>query len=469
MSETPVRDNPYFRLPMEFDPLHYYGSGYILRQVLLTVSSPTMDDLELFAFPGMGKTTLLRYLAHPQGAFRQHADWLQAPFDRQPERILPVLVEFRQMPGGMRALDYLYLRFLEACRGPAVNAAARLKPLLEQLGRPEQVGAGQPETRLLPLDRDLALLRESGIRVVFLLDDFDLIFGSLTATETSNLRPLRRSAAFILCTERSLQAVNPEAAGSPFFQTITKVRMSGLSFPEAQDLLADPARRAGVTFPDADIDAVLRLTGQHLYLVLLAGRVLWDLRAALGLLEQPETALASAQLTLLQARLTAEFQPSFLIYMQRLEAVEKAALLRLARGDAPSPADIALFRSLEFKGLITLDGAQYRLFSPLFAQLLLQTPAREEARPTQPAVLRTRLTKTEQTLNAYLHAHAGRACTFEELWEAVWGKTYQDEDPRQVRRRIQVTLSRLREKLAQNGEDDILNVREVGYRVAGTP
>jgi len=323
--------------------------------------------------------------------------------------------------------------------------------------------------RLLPLDRDLALLRESGIRVVFLLDDFDLIFGSLTATETSNLRPLRRSAAFILCTERSLQAVNPEAAGSPFFQTITKVRMSGLSFPEAQDLLADPARRAGVTFPDADIDAVLRLTGQHLYLVLLAGRVLWDLRAALGLLEQPETALAPAQLTLLQARLTAEFQPSFLIYMQRLEASEKAALLRLARGDAPSPADIALFGSLEFKGLITLDGAHCRLFSPLFAQMLLQAPAAEEARPALPSALRTRLTKTEQTLNDYLHAHAGRACTFEELWEAVWGKTYQDEDPRQVRRRIQVTLSRLREKLAQNGEDDILNVREVGYRVAGTP
>src|SRR5215217_2466453 len=106
-------ENPYLRLPTGFDPHKFYGSLHWVHFVLEEVSATPPRDLELIGLPGMGKTTLLQYLAHPDGAFAQHAEWLQPPFHKEPERIFPVLVDFRQAPTDTHPFVYLCRRFHE--------------------------------------------------------------------------------------------------------------------------------------------------------------------------------------------------------------------------------------------------------------------------------------------------------------------------------------------------------------------
>src|SRR5690242_5498642 len=73
--------NPYFRLAITFDPKTFYGSFELVRFVLETISEPqTIAPIQLLGFPGMGKSTLLRYIAHPEGALHEHRDWLNAPY-----------------------------------------------------------------------------------------------------------------------------------------------------------------------------------------------------------------------------------------------------------------------------------------------------------------------------------------------------------------------------------------------------
>lgn len=92
--------NPYFRLPIAFDPREYYGSQSWVRFVLEEISALTPRSLELIGLPNMGKSTLLRYVAHRHGALERNRDWLQEPFRQEPHRLIPVLVEFRRLPTG---------------------------------------------------------------------------------------------------------------------------------------------------------------------------------------------------------------------------------------------------------------------------------------------------------------------------------------------------------------------------------
>src|SRR5438270_9586739 len=113
--QTRTLVNPYFRLAITFDPTTFYGPFELVRFILETISEPqTIAPLQLFGFPGMGKSTLLRYIAHPEGALHNHRDWLNAPFRKEPERLFPVLVEFRLLPRrNAFPFVYLYERFYQ--------------------------------------------------------------------------------------------------------------------------------------------------------------------------------------------------------------------------------------------------------------------------------------------------------------------------------------------------------------------
>jgi DNA-binding response OmpR family regulator len=77
------------------------------------------------------------------------------------------------------------------------------------------------------------------------------------------------------------------------------------------------------------------------------------------------------------------------------------------------------------------------------------------------------LSSLETALFEYLGKHKDRICSFDELAREVWKikSTESNNDMELLRRRIQVTISRLRKKLQESFESDIVSIRDQGYRL----
>jgi hypothetical protein len=473
---TPVvPENPYIRLPITFDPAQFYGPLTAVRAVLECISAAIPHSTELAGLPGMGKSTLLRYLAHPEGALAQHRAWLGGRYAQAPEGIFPICVEFRLCPADMHPFLYLSRRFHEEFAAYQQRVApALLAPdfrLPAPPAGPEPASADVAQT-VNALEQATEALAEQGVRPVLLLDDFDVAFARLDYEETTRLRPWRDSVAFVLVTEEPLHRVNPLAVGSPFFQVLTPVYMDGLARAEAREMLEDPARRAGHPFPTEDVDAIVPLAGGHPYLLIRAGAALWDLRERLGLLAPPGPPLSGEQHAVLRGDLQTGFTRSFELYWARLEVSEQTALETLLHGGAGAPksSHYASLSSLARKGLVAYDLEHgYTFFSPLFAEFLRTRPAvaPAPAAPPPPAEPPAALDLTgyEGRLYDYLRLYPGRVCSFDELWDKVWEGPRSAAGQDQIRRRMQVTVSRLRNKLKKATGEDVVSVRDQGYRL----
>jgi DNA-binding response OmpR family regulator len=104
--------------------------------------------------------------------------------------------------------------------------------------------------------------------------------------------------------------------------------------------------------------------------------------------------------------------------------------------------------------------AKYEAFSPLFGEFI----AKKTSSPK--ASTESGLTGFETTLYDYLRRHTDRICTFEELSQALWDRPMWEmsvKSHKDQRRRIQVAVSRLRQKLMHAGED-IYSSRGQGYQ-----
>ena len=454
--------NPYFLLPLHFDPAKYYGPMQTVSQVLEAISGTYPAAVELSGLPGIGKTTIMRYLAHPEGAIKKHPDKLQENFREDPDRLFPVLVEFKHLPTTVHPFSYIHNRFHAAYSEFKERTGKPLPGLRPGFENHADNGDGIDK-----MEQELYELSRARIRPVFMMDDFDLAFERLTLAETTRLRPLRAFVSFVLGTERPLNIVNPEAAGSPFFSTLMVVRVTGLSSEETHNLLTKPAIDHKKKLPDKEVEFVAGLTGNHPYLLILAGKHLWELREQLGILDSSGTWLTDQQLNLLQGRFNVAFSAFFRLYLERLTSEELAVLKRI------SVSKEATIRSEEYFYLAALIGRavvisdkpnQYKPFSPLFKEFLLSEGKGEVEEVEK---VEEHFGGLEAKLYEYLRQNTERICTFPELSEEVWGVPYQEED-KDMRRRIQVTVSRIRSKLKESpthSGEAILSMRDRGYKL----
>jgi len=452
--------NPYARIGLTSQLLQMYGYRSQVRSILEKISATPPGSVELLGLPGMGKTTLLRHLASVSSTTDSaDREWLQAPFDDHPYRLMPVLVEFRLLPTGKHPLVYIHKRFSEDWR--QYRSRAAIDPSLpdDALAPPPERRLADADTAAQVIEEYIQLLKDAGVRTVLLLDDFDLALAHMSYEDATRMRPWRDAVAFVLATELPFHTVQSQAAGSPFFQTIPLERIAGFTVDEARQAVRKPALDIGVELLASDIDFVLQQSGGHPHLLVLAAKSLWDLRAQLNLNDREPLARHEA---ILRGRLAEDFSRTFHVYLKQLTDAELRILRALSAKTAHplNGSDLTALASLEAKGIACFDPGTglYRPFSPLFADFMTGSTGGWSA---QQKPIPADMSKLERSLYEYLRGHAGRECTIEELSREVW----QSADAEGAKRRIQVTVSRLRNKLRASTGEDILAARDRGYRL----
>ena len=459
-----IIDNPYSRVRMYFRPDEFYGSQAIIAQLVEGMGAmPQPRSFELVGLPGMGKTTTLRELAHPEGALAPNTgyhEYLSGPFRNGQYRFFPVHVQFRTMPTDMHAFTYLCDRFVDEWERRLEEQ--QLARALSELGERPRA----PECTAW-LQRACEKLNRLGVRPVLLLDDFDLPFAQMDETETVRLRPFRRVVAFVIATEQRLERVNAEAAGSPFFYDIGLIELTGLDPDDAGRLVRESAETAGYPFPEQDCALVLEQVGRHPAPLFRACTALWELRQSLNL--APDVPLSDKERDMLLGRLETELEHPFWLYWNRLDEKEQTALASLARNREQLTR--TQLKALDLlgkeKGLVEYDPdlEMFRFFSPLFARFVHDSTA------TSGVDISRILTGREYQLYQHLRDHADRSCTFEELHEEIWQRSVgeSEEHKDQAKRRVQVAVSRLRSKLEKHTGESVISVRDRGYRLVPGP
>jgi hypothetical protein len=458
---TTYLDNPFYQLPLRSGAERYYGSRAWAELILQGASGTPPRSFDLLGLPGMGKSSLLRYIAASKGALEKEKKALQHPFDEKPSKIFPVLTEFRLLPTDVHPFVYLAERYFDEYKGYRERHGGAKSPL------PDLKWPGDnrtPETAAVSVEDALMSLGERGVRAILLLDDFHLAFERLSLAETTRLRPWRENAAFVLSTERPLNKVNANAAGSPFFQTLSLVPFGGLTVKEARRILDEPAAQAGWPFHPKDIDFTLEHAGAHPRLLITAGGALWEVREGLGVTRDRNVAVSKDHASVLIGHYKERFTPTFEMYLEHLEEKEQEALKAMVAGDASTahqPA-LAYLMKLGLAILTPAGGGGYRPFSPLFGEFI------EAAGWDRPEERIVDGSGVEAKLLEYMTLRRGAVCTFEELSRNVWGEGGgSGQDRAAMQRRIQVAVSRLRKRLQESSVGDVRSVRGQGYKLVG--
>lgn len=469
--------NPYTDFLSDARFVHFGREG-MLQELAQVISVPNPDHRDLHGLSGMGKTSLLRYLAgipSTDGRFIEHyREYLNGEYKQHPERLF-----FLYLSGWIDSIHPFVLMARELnSRLREYVAAATEKPDIDgALLAPLTVGDDERAEAFDILETTVRALSLAGIRPVLLFDNFDteLGFGKLDVDEVGRLGSVREYGSLIFATERLLEEVNPAAKGSPLFKQLTQMPFRNMHDDQAAQFLRAPLELAKVDLPAADIDHLIELAGGFRYLLLLAGRALWDLRRHLGLHDKPAEPLSESMLLYLDERLRQEFWRPFEHSFQNLNAHQQAVLIDLARRETISLDSLlkagnqsSRLSWLEQYGLIdVLPDGRLRLFSRLFQEFVLGQ-AKAQAAQATPSLASTDLTVQQETLYNVFRNRPDEVVTFEELGRMLWGwpssrraKDIQKGDLDKIR----IAVSKLRRELekSQTGES-IVSLRSRGYR-----
>lgn len=476
-------------------------------ELLLTgVSEARPKAISLVGPWGIGKSFLLQFLAHPQGARCVFTQVIGPSFADDPERLVFVMIDFGRYEiedmTSARLLTLLYESLLVALAGLLKIPDARLIPLdrmpatrqpsaavlrdqTHQLIRQARdaaddselrerfeaaFGASQP-AKLIEL---LKLLDTWGLRAVFLIDRFDAIAPRLERAAFDHLRALTPVASMVIATRKPLsEQVPAEAQTSPFFNLLERLDLMNLHFLSVEDarrmILEPPTwfpETADFRFSDSDVDFILELTGLHPDIIHASCAYLYRWAQRRGTV-QAHDKLPSAERPYLRALLRTQFIDAFAVLWHTLSPDERAVLMDVARGtmtiderqDVPPPSTLS---TLINRGYVVFDAGHYRLFAGLFHDYVLDQIG---TIPTgESPAIQTALTELESKFLDLLRSKQGQTVNREEIITRLYGVEANRSGIRHYQNRLDTLVSRLRTKL-EHEPVLIENIRGQGYRL----
>jgi hypothetical protein len=427
-------DNPFFHRGAIRRAEEFQGRHDELDQILGLCRNG--QSVSIVGPRRIGKSSLLLHLCRPS---------TREPFIGL-DRTIYTLVDCQELGGSPPEEVY------EALLTSICDAAAAASVEIQPSQRPGTYRA---------LDRILNTIYGTGLSVVVLLDEFELLAANtrLTPYFFARLRGLttKYGLAYLTASQRPLIAISAdeEILSSPFFNIFVSLSLGLFSEAEANQLIDQRLRDTKVSFSPELRAHILHLVGCHPFFLHVAGyHAFQALATNQADLDQPISSWldaaveveAESHLTYLWRNLTAEEQYS------------------LAIKDGP----IESMRLLEQQCLLVQDGESYAYTSEILRRFIRRQQVQDLIQAGPFVIDHQRhqviadgadlsLTSSQFILLTRLGVQAGQVVPSDQLEIAVWGDALVDDPDR-----LKTLIKRLRRAI-EPYDGWIVSERGVGY------
>jgi hypothetical protein len=310
----------------------------------------------------VGKSSLLLYLADPSVEHKNGLD---------PARYIFAYFDFLGYP--TITPTELWRRLLgEILSQPSASALTnQVRTLL-----------AQEKTELADLERLLKGVRDAGLNLVILFDEFDTAATNPNFDQAffGGLRNLSKyPLSYLVASHRTLSELrfaHPEAIVSPFFNIFRRVTLSGFTPGEVETLLTGSLAGTGITFSAGDREMLGFMADSHPFFLQMMAYFLFDAYRYDHLRD------GRVDYRWVQDRMRDNSVEHFRYYWEGSEAGEKLILATLSLLESEEleryrlyPAgDDPMLRRLRERVLVVEDQqGKSRLFSMLFNQWIAET------------------------------------------------------------------------------------------------
>lgn len=461
-----THQNPYKFMQLTFNPDRVYGWEREIPAILQVVTAAEPTSYAIYGIRAIGKSTLLKFLKHKRGATVRYRDYVGR--DYRPDmggyrKLLWVYINFHELTGDTNIFNFMYAHLYDELDAQGITDEFTLDTPTHDLDKTDAA------IRLRKILKRLDAQQE--IRVVFLLDDFDLPLssGQINEVDDRQLRSVSFEASLVIATDDPISEIKQEfKEDSPLLGILRPEPIGLISFAAAYQLIREPAAHADppVHFTDAEVELLLEVGGRQPYLLTAVCEEYFDMRSDIGDLERiydDPNAYQQLRSTLMNRLIVRPHVKSILnlMWTRRNEDSEQPLLVHMAMNEQ-QPISGAGAAALAAKSLAYPVADGYRIFSPLFAKFVRERAINPEAIPASPlpptmnGILET-LTPIDRAVFEYLYARIGQTCTFEELLVNVW-----NDHEGTTKRAVEASVHRLRRAVPPQHE--IKNVRGKGYK-----
>lgn len=443
--------NPFSKMMVSFDPENLFGHRAEVQTILQGVCAKSPRSFVLHANRAIGKTALLHYLCHPNGAVAHYQDLLGEFAPQRNNRLEFIYADYYNVSGD-EAISVLYSQMIKN------------KRVIETLNMQPTSGTLSSKPEAKREIRDICeRLQDMDTRLVICIDHFDKAYRSLILEDDRFLRSLTQFQAFVYATEKSLPELRAGAQkSSPLYGILIPREIGILNKEEASNIVIEPTKTLQPAFTSKDATFLLDITGQHPYLLILACEYLYnlyqetpDLQAIIYQYKEPREQVIHEILSM------AAVQEIFTFFWDELANAYQAQLNKIARHERLDKSEQSAINHLRKRGLVNVDrgvGGQPTISSELFRIFIL---GREVTIHRGLKSDDLKIPPIDQKLLDYLQAQPGLVCTFDELLTNVWG------DPETTKSSLDAAVHRLRRTLRDVGGTDwiyIENVRGIGFK-----
>jgi serine/threonine protein kinase len=349
------------------DPQRFYGRQREIEQIFSRLRNPAFESSSIVGERRVGKTSLLRVIAHPDVIRAQGLD---------PDTYIFVYNDLLMVSESTTPIQ-LWVRLLRTIRRQLQDPDPELNDIIAEMRSSAFI-----DNYLLADFFDL--LSDANIHVVLLLDEFEKI----TYNENfgpdffGGLRSLAIHHNLALITSSRQELVNlchsDQVRTSPFFNIFANINLRGLGSTGVEKLIETSQRQTGVTFTDRERQTIAEIGGCHPFFTQVAAHFLWDAYS--------ENVPQGQRSEYMHRNFCTESEPHFSDYWQHSSENQRIVLTALAlmgaihRQGMRCEIDLlhhtfsrleSVVGQLEKRALVILEQDSARLFSPAFEDWVL--------------------------------------------------------------------------------------------------
>lgn len=468
-------DNPYRNRKPVADPTFFCA-----RHDMLLLIAENIRHWQMCAVAGeplIGKTSLLYYLVHPQGAwstteFKDHLD--------DPDRYLFVLIELGRLP--IRNVNSFFRYLFDRIAEEAEKLDTTNGETGSNIELFQKSGDDYETQRLFE-----HYLKRLGRQVIVLFDDFDIIVNELTNDDVVKIMQKMRVLTQALDLQNKLNCIffstdpleklfktKGFTINSPLSRIVLDYEfLRPLDDEGAEQLITRPLQqleRKDIRFTPEEITFIKQVAGHHPGMIKAACFHLFEAKFR-----------KNESLALIQIRQIIEKDPNtcWLMEMlwQRVVQREQQEGLPLARcliaiAQGREPMDPAALEALHNEGFVDSSATEPWIWGDVFRRFILRKNAENPQNADSSIVsnsglrapagykLQGPLAPLEDKLFSYLAHNIEHTCGRAELHQAIWG----DKLPRS-RDALEQLIKRIREKIEPRPEypEYLITIRGQGY------